>query len=205
MSEIKRIDSEVMGLEGASHVFQQPFNEALVHQVTTAFLAGGRAGTKAQKTRSQVSGGGVKPWRQKGTGRARTGTIRNPIWRGGGRIFAAVPRDHSQKVNRKMYRVALRSIFSELSKQGCLLLVENFDVDTPKTKNLLAQLKAMDLSSVLIVDGKPSENLMLAARNIPNVDAVNVHHLNPVSMLSFDKLLITKAAVTEIIGWLSDA
>ena len=150
--------------------FGKDFNEPLVHQVVTAFLAGARQGSKAQKNRSDVSGGGRKPWRQKGTGRARAGTIRSPIWRGGGKTFAAVPRDHSQKVNRKMYRGALQCIMSELVRQERLVVVDEFTVDSPKTKTVAAKLKDMELSSVLIVTDDVDENLFLASRNLPKVD-----------------------------------
>lgn len=205
MSETKPLESGVLAMEHAQNIFDQPFNKALVHQVTNAFLAGARAGTKAQKTRSQARGGGAKPWRQKGTGRARTGTNRNPIWRSGGRAFAASTRDYSQKVNRKMYRAALRCSLSELNRTGRIDLVETFDVETPKTKDLLLKLNAMGLSSVLIVVSMLSENLILASRNLPNVDALEVHQLNPVSLLCFEKLVLTKPAATELIAWLNNA
>ncbi len=160
--------------------FGKDFNEPLVHQVVTAFLAGARQGSKAQKNRAAVSGGGRKPWRQKGTGRARAGTIRSPLWRGGGKTFAAEPRDFSQKVNRKMYRGALRCIFSELVRQERLVVVDEFNIDSPKTKQVASKLKDLELSSVLIVTSEVDENLYLAARNLPKVDIRDASGVDPV-------------------------
>ena len=171
--------------------FGKDFNEPLVHQVVTAYLAGGRQGSKAQKSRSQVSGGGKKPWRQKGTGRARAGTIRSPIWRGGGKTFAATPQDHSQKVNRKMYRGALQCILSELVRQERLVVVDEFAVDAPKTKSLVGKLKDMELNNVLIVTAEVDENLFLAARNLPKVDVRDAGGVDPVSLIAFEKVLVT--------------
>ena len=185
-------------LQVSDAVFGVKFNEPLVHQVVTAYMAGGRAGTKAQKGRSQVSGGGSKPWRQKGTGRARAGTSRGPIWRGGGVTFAAVPRDYSQKVNRKMYRGALRSIVSELIRQGRLVTVDTFGVDGPKTKELLGKLKVLGLEDVLVVTSEIDENLGLAARNLYSVGVCTVEQLDPVSMIGFERLLITGDAVKRL-------
>ena len=184
-------------MDVADAVFGQDFNESLVHQVVVAFMAAGHAGTRAQKNRAAVRGGGTKPWRQKGTGRARAGTIRSPIWRGGGRAFAATTRDYSQKVNKKAYRAAIRSILSELVRQGRLLVVEGFAVQAPKTKELLGNLKALDLDNVLIVHDDPDENLFLAARNLNRVDVVDTAIANPVSLLAFDKVLITVAALRQ--------
>ena len=178
--------------------FGKDFNEPLVHQVVTAFLAGARQGSKAQKNRSDVSGGGRKPWRQKGTGRARAGTIRSPIWRGGGKTFAAVPRDHSQKVNRKMYRGALQCIMSELVRQERLVVVDEFTVDSPKTKTVAAKLKDMELSSVLIVTDDVDENLFLASRNLPKVDVCDSQGVDPVSLIAFEKVLITVPALKKL-------
>jgi large subunit ribosomal protein L4 len=178
--------------------FGKDFNEPLVHQVVTAFLAGARQGSKAQKNRSDVSGGGRKPWRQKGTGRARAGTIRSPIWRGGGKTFAAVPRDHSQKVNRKMYRGAIKSILSELVRQERLIVVEQFGLEAPKTKELVAKLKELELKDVLIVTEEVDENLFLSARNLYKVDTRDVAGIDPVSLIAFDKVLITAAAVKQL-------
>lgn len=175
--------------------FGRDFNEALVHQVVTAYLAGGRAGTKAQKNRAKAQGGGAKPWRQKGTGRARAGTIRSPIWVGGGRAFAARPRDFSQKVNRKMYRGAMRAILSELVRQDRFDAVEQFELEAPKTKMLATRLKDMGLGSVLIVVEAFDEKLYLAARNLPNVDVIPVTALNPVSLLRHDRVLMTVGAI----------
>ncbi|GLO62113.1 50S ribosomal protein L4 [Vibrio sp. MACH09] len=178
--------------------FGREFNEALVHQVVVAFAAGARQGTRAQKTRSEVSGGGAKPWRQKGTGRARAGTIRSPIWRTGGVTFAAKPQDHSQKVNKKMYRGAMKSILSELVRQERLIVVDNFSVEAPKTKELVAKLKELELNDVLIVTGEVDENLFLAARNLYKVDARDVAAIDPVSLIAFDKVLITADAVKQV-------
>ncbi|MDX1442837.1 MAG: 50S ribosomal protein L4 [Gammaproteobacteria bacterium] len=183
--------------------FGRDFNETLVHQVVTAFMAGARQGTKAQKTRSQVSGGGIKPWRQKGTGRARAGTIRSPLWRGGGKTFAAVPRDHSQKVNKKMYRSAMQSIFSELVRQDRLVIVEDFGVENPKTKELVGKLKELDLGNTLIVRDEVDENLYLAARNLSSVDVRDVEALDPVALVRYEKVLMTVPAVKKIEEWLS--
>ncbi|HAS61510.1 MAG TPA: 50S ribosomal protein L4 [Vibrio sp.] len=178
--------------------FGREFNEALVHQVVVAFAAGARQGTRAQKTRSEVSGGGAKPWRQKGTGRARAGTIRSPIWRSGGVTFAAKPQDHSQKVNKKMYRGAMKSILSELVRQERLIVVDNFSVEAPKTKELVAKLKELELNDVLIVTGEVDENLFLAARNLYKVDARDVAGIDPVSLIAFDKVLMTADAVKQV-------
>ncbi|MDJ0878002.1 MAG: 50S ribosomal protein L4 [Halieaceae bacterium] len=177
--------------------FAREFNEDLVHQVVTAYLAGGRQGTRAQKNRSAVSGGGKKPWRQKGTGRARAGTIRSPIWRSGGVTFAAKPQDHSQKVNRKMYRAALRSIMSELARQDRLVVVESLDVEEPKTKLLVKQLDEYGLDNALIVSDEVGENLYLAARNLHKVDVRDVDGVDPVSLIAFDKVVVTVDAVKK--------
>ncbi|MFG6139361.1 MULTISPECIES: 50S ribosomal protein L4 [Halomonas] len=185
-------------VEVAEATFGKEFNEALVHQVVTAYLAGGRQGTRAQKNRSDVRGGGKKPWRQKGTGRARAGTIRSPIWRAGGVTFAARPQDYTQKVNRKMYRAAMRSILSELVRQERLVAVDAFAVETPKTKQLVAKLNELGLEDkVLIVTEEVDENLYLAARNIPNVDVVDVAAADPVSLVAFDKVLATVSALRK--------
>ena len=179
-------------------VFAAEFNEALVHQVVTAYMAGARSGTKAQKTRSDVRGGGAKPFRQKGMGRARAGTIRSPIWRSGGVTFAARPRDYSQKVNRKMYRGALRSILSELVRQERLIVIDNFTVSAPKTKELVGKLNELGLKEVLIVAVQPDENLYLAARNLHQVDVRDLGEVEPVSLIAYDKILITKAALERL-------
>ena len=185
-------------LEVSDATFGREFNEALVHQVVVAYAAGARQGTRAQKTRSDVRGGGKKPWRQKGTGRARSGTIRSPIWVGGGVTFAARPQDHSQKVNKKMYRGAVKSILSELVRQDRLIVVENFQVEAPKTKELKAKLKDMDLKDVLIITEELDENLFLAARNLYKVDVRDVQGIDPVSLIAFDKVLVTASAVKKI-------
>ena len=178
--------------------FAREFNEDLVHQVVTAYLAGARQGTRAQKTRSDVRGGGKKPWRQKGTGRARAGTIRSPIWRSGGVTFAARPQDHSQKVNRKMYRAALCSIMSELARQERLIVVENFEVDAPKTKLLVKELDGYGVDNVLIVSTEVGENLYLASRNLHKVDVRDVDAIDPVSLIAYDKVMVTVDALKKI-------
>lgn len=183
--------------------FGTDFNEGLIHQVVTAYLAGARAGTKAQKTRSDVRGGGAKPWRQKGTGRARAGSIRSPLWRGGGKIFAARPRDFSQKVNKKMYRAAVRSILSELIRQDRLVVVENFAVEAPRTKDLVAKLKDLNVSQVLIVSENPDENLYLSARNLYRVAVTDVAGLNPVDLVGFEHVVMTVDALRKVEEWLA--
>jgi large subunit ribosomal protein L4 len=178
--------------------FGKEFNQDLVHQAVVAYMAAGRQGTKAQKTRSEVSGGGKKPWNQKGSGRARAGTIRSPIWRSGGVTFAAKPRDYDQKLNRKMHRAALRCIFSELNRQERFLVVEEFDVDGPKTKGLVQKLAQYDLSNVLIVSDDVSENLYLAARNLHKVEVRDVAGIDPVSLIRAEKVLVTVAALKKL-------
>lgn len=178
--------------------FGKDFNEPLVHQVVVAYLAAGRQGSKAQKSRSDVSGGGKKPWKQKGSGRARAGTIRSPIWRGGGVTFAATPRDFEQKVNRKMYRAALRCILSELVRQERLLLVDSFEVAEPKTRVLAAQLKELNVSRALIVAEEVGENLFLAARNLPHVDVRDAQGVDPVSLIAFEKVIMTVPALKKL-------
>jgi len=178
--------------------FGAEFNEALIHQVVTAYLAGGRAGTKAQKNRSTARGGGAKPWQQKGTGRARAGTIRSPIWVGGGRTFAARPRNHEQKVNKKMYRAALRSVFSELVRQDRLVVIKELALEAPKTKLLATKLKELELDSVLILNEVFDEKIFLAARNLPNVGICDAASIDPVVLIRFDKVLVTLPALKLI-------
>jgi len=184
-------------------VFGRDFSESLVHQVVTAYLAGGRAGTKAQKNRSAVSGGGRKPWRQKGTGNARAGTIRSPLWRSGGATFAAQPRDFNQKVNRKQYRAALKAILSELVRQDRLIVVENLAVSEPKTKALLAKLSDLGMERGLMVDSELDTNLYLSSRNAKGVQALTVDTLNPVSLVGAERVVMTKSAVNKIEEWLA--
>jgi large subunit ribosomal protein L4 len=179
----------------AEAAFGADFNEALVHQVVTAYLAGSRAGTKAQKNRAAVRGGGAKPWRQKGTGRARAGTSRSPIWVGGGRTFAAQPRSHDQKVNKKMYRAALRSVLSELVRQDRLVIVKELSLDAPKTKLLATKLKEFDLGSVLILTEAFDEKLFLAARNLSDVGICDAAAIDPVVLIRFEKVLVTLPAL----------
>ena len=210
-------------VELSEAAFGHEFNEPLVHQVVTAYLAGGRQGSRAQKSRSQQRGGGRKPWRQKGTGRARAGTIRSPIWRGGGVTFAAKPQNHAQKVNRKMYRGALRCILSELIRQERIVALESLHVELPKTKSLLQTLKDLDLGAlsrgergdapgaqgdtprgnVLIVTEAVDENLFLAARNLKDVDVLEVAGVDPVSLIGHDKVLITVGALKQLEAALS--
>ncbi len=183
--------------------FGREFNQDLVHQAVVAYLAGARQGTKAQKTRAEVSGGGKKPWRQKGTGRARAGTIRSPIWRGGGATFAAKPRSFDQKLNKKMYRAALQCILAELNRQERLIVVESFDVDAPKTKALVQKLAQFNLTEALIVTEEMSENLFLASRNLHKIGVIDVQGVDPVSLIGFDKVVVTVPALKkfeEILG-----
>lgn len=184
-------------------IFAREFNEGLVHQAVVAYMAAGRAGTKAQKTRSDVSGGGSKPFRQKGTGRARAGSIRSPLWRTGGKSFAARPRDFAQKLNKKMYRAAMRSIFSELVRQGRFLVVDSIAVAEPKTKLMLAKLKEYGSNDVLLVSNADDINLLLSARNIPYCEVSTVAGLNPVSLVGHEKVVVTTDAINEIQEWLA--
>lgn len=178
--------------------FGKEFNQDLVHQTVVAYMAAGRQGSKAQKNRAAVSGGGAKPWRQKGTGRARAGTTRGPIWRSGGVTFAAEPRNFEQKLNKKMYRAAMRSILSELVRQERLIVVESFDLETPKTKVLVQRLAEFDLSNVLIVSDAVSDSLYLASRNLHKVDVRDAQSVDPVSLIGFDKILVTVAALKKL-------
>ncbi len=190
-------------IDVADAAFGADYNEALVHQVVTAYLAGGRAGTKAQKNRAAARGGGAKPWNQKGTGRARAGTIRSPIWVGGGRTFAAKPRKFDQKVNKKMYRAALRSVLSELIRQDRLVVVNELSLAEPKTKLLATKLKKLKLDSVLILNEAFDEKIFMAARNLPNVGICDVASMDPVVLIRFEKVLITLPALKLIEGRLS--
>lgn len=185
-------------VEVSDVVFGAEFNEPLVHQAVTAYLAGARAGTRAQKSRSEVRGGGKKPWRQKGTGRARSGTIRSPIWAGGGKTFAAKPQDWSQKLNRKMYRAAMRSILSELVRQDRLVVVDDMKMDAPKTKELVEKLNGLGLDSVMIVTHEMSDALFLSARNLHKVGLCEVGYVDPVNLVGHEKVLMTAAAVEKL-------
>jgi len=182
----------------ADAVFGAEYKPALIHQVVTAYMAAARSGTVAQKSRSDVSGGGAKPFRQKGTGRARAGTSRGPIWRGGGRAFAAQPRNYGQKVNRKMYRGAVRSILSELARQDRLVVVPEFVVDGPKTRLLADKLQGLSLTEALILVEDFDENLYLAARNLPHVDVLTADEADPVSLIAFDTLVATEGAIRKL-------
>lgn len=190
-------------LEVSDEAFGARFNEALIHQVVTAYRAGGRAGTKAQKTRAEVRGGGRKPFNQKGSGRARAGTTRGPIWVGGGRAFAARPRDYAQKVNRKMYQAAMRSVLSELIRQDRLVVVDAIEMAKPKTKDLVKYLQGFNLDQVLILVEEGQDNLRLSARNLPSVEVLDVKELNPVSLVRFGKVLATSGALKAVAERLS--
>lgn len=185
-------------IEVQETVFGQSYNETLIHQLVTRYLAGARAGTKAQKTRTEVSGGGSKPWRQKGTGRARSGSTRSPIWRTGGIVFAAKPRDYEQKLNKKMYRVGVRSILSELLRQGRLVVSDSVIPATHKTKELSAKLKETNARRILIIVDKIEANMALASRNIANVEVIESGNLNPVLLLSADKVIATSSAIKQL-------
>jgi large subunit ribosomal protein L4 len=198
LSVFKPGSSDVGKVSVSDVAFAREYNEDLVHQVVVAYLAGARQGTRAQKTRSEVSGGGKKPWRQKGTGRARAGTTRSPIWRSGGVTFAARPQDHSQKVNRKMYRAAMQSIMSELARQDRLMVVESLDLEAPKTKLLVQQLGAFGVDNVLIVSAEVNENLYLAARNLHKVDVRDVEGIDPLSLIGHEKVIVTVDAVKKL-------
>lgn len=203
--ELQMANKKGAGLQVSDKIFGRDFNEGLVHQAVVAHLAGGRAGTRAQKNRSDVRGGGAKPWRQKGTGRARAGTIRSPIWRGGGITFAARPQDHSQKLNKKMYKAAMQSILSELVRQERLIIVKEFSVTSPKTKDLVVMLNGLGLgydskstgprARILIVTEDADVNLFLAARNLPYIDVEDLAGLNPVNLVGSEKILMTEASV----------
>jgi large subunit ribosomal protein L4 len=199
------MDIQVVGgdkVSVADTAFAREYNSSLVHQAVTAFLAAGRAGTKAQKNRSAVRGGGVKPWRQKGTGRARAGTIRSPIWRSGGVTFAAQPRDYTQKVNKKMYRAAVSTIVSELLRNERLVVLESLTVESHKTKDLVSKLADMKATDVFVITDELDKNLELASRNLPRVDVADVAGINPVSLLRNKKVLITKPALEKLGAWL---
>jgi len=197
VSAINGQDSAV-AVDVAEHVFGQDFNETLVHQLVVKFLAGARSGTKAQKNRAAVSGGGIKPWRQKGTGRARSGTIRSPIWRTGGVTFAAEPSSYEQKLNKKMYKAGIRSIFSELLRQDRLAVSNDILPSSAKTKEMSAKLESIDAKRILIVAEEMSENLVLATRNIPYVDVATPQSIDPVLLVSADKVVVTVAALKQI-------
>ena len=197
LSVLKSGSSEAGSVSVSDVTFAREYNEDLVHQVVTAYMAGSRQGTRGQKNRAAVSGGGKKPWRQKGTGRARAGTIRSPIWRGGGVTFAAQPQDHSLKVNRKMYRAAMRSIMSELARQDRLMVVESLDLEAPKTKLLVKHLSEYGVDNVLVVSAELDENLYLAARNLHAVDVLDVEGVDPLSLIGHDKVMITVDAVKK--------
>ncbi len=193
-----RKTASVEMVEMSGTVFSAPYNEGLVHQVVTAYMAGSRAGTRAQKTRGEVSGGGIKPWKQKGTGRARAGSIRSPIWRKGGTTFAAKPQDHSQKINRKMYRGALRSILSELLRTERLQVVDSIPVTDGKTKTMLAWTTKLGMKDALIITVNPSDEVLLAARNLPFIDVIDVSMIDPVSLVGFGNVIVTKDALQKL-------
>lgn len=190
-------------IEVSANAFGKEYNETLVHQIVVAYMAAARQGTKAQKTRSEVSGGGIKPWRQKGTGRARAGTSRSPLWRTGGVTFAAKNRSFEQKVNKKMYRGAIRSMLSELLRLERLVVVEDIQLDAPKTKQLVTKLKSLDLSNVLIVTAGLDEKLALASRNLHKVGYVEATRISPVDLMSHENVLVTTGAIRQLEEWLA--
>ena len=197
--QLQSFDGEKAGnITVSDEMFDREYNESMVHQVVTAYLAGARAGTHAQKTRSEVRGGGRKPFAQKGSGRARAGTIRSPIWRSGGTTFAAKPRDYSQKVNRKVYRHALCSILSELRRNDSLVIVDKVDLASPKTKDLLAKTNALGLKNALIVTENAAGNLALASRNLYDIAATDAAHINPVALLRFEKVVMSEDSVRKL-------
>jgi large subunit ribosomal protein L4 len=199
------LPGQVAGKETISvsdQAFGRDFNESLVHQVVVTYLAGARQGSTKQKTRSEVRGGGRKPFRQKGTGRARAGSTRSPLWRGGGKTFAAVPQDHSKKINKKMYRGAIQCIVSELIRQERLVVVDDFKVDSHKTKGLMSKLAELKLDNVLIVSDQVDKNLYLAARNLHSIDVVDADAVDPVSLIGKEKVLITVPALKKLEGLL---
>ena len=200
--DVLNIDNKKTDVQISETTFGKEFNETLVHQAVVTYLAGSRQGTHKQKTRSEVRGGGKKPYRQKGTGRARAGTIRSPLWRGGGVAFAATPRDYSKKINKKMYRAAIRSIFSELLRQGRLVAIEKPVLDKPKTKEIASLLNEFSLSKVLIIIDELDMNLYLSTRNIPNVDVITVREINPVNLLKANKVAVTADAFKQIEEWI---
>ena len=193
-----KLQMPTVGKEVSEVVFGQEYNEGIIRQLVVTYMANARAGTRAQKTRSEVSGGGVKPWKQKGTGRARAGTIRSPIWRTGGVTFAAKPQDHSKKLNKKMYSVGMRSILSELIRQDRLVIIDSVSIDEPKTKVLDSLLKENGLTSVLFVLAAEDKNIQLASRNIHKVDVCTAYEIDPVSLLAFEKICVTKDALALI-------
>ena len=200
--KFKNTDGKTIDLN--DEVFADEYNETLVHQAVVTYMAGGRAGTKAQKTRSDVSGGGAKPWRQKGTGRARAGTSRGPIWRSGGVTFAARPRDYSKKLNKKMYRSAMRSILSELVRSESLVVIDNFEIASPSTKTMITKLASINVgNNALLVSADNDDNLLMSSRNIPNCECLTVSSLNPVSLVSHDNVVMTSSAVAKVQEWLS--
>ncbi|MFT5571643.1 MAG: large subunit ribosomal protein L4 [Cryomorphaceae bacterium] len=194
--ELKQHNGSALNVSDA--IFGADYNEALIHQAVTAYQAGARQGTRGQKNRSAVSGGGAKPWAQKGTGRARAGTSRSPIWRGGGRTFPSVTQDFSQKMNRKAYRSAIRSILSELVRQERLIISDDFSVTEPKTKQLVAKMKDMQLDDVLVITHEFDENLALASRNLYHIGILEADEINPLSLIGFDKVLMTSQALKQI-------
>lgn len=194
--ELKQTNGSALNVSDA--IFGADYNEALIHQAVVAYQAGARQGTRGQKNRSAVSGGGAKPWRQKGTGRARAGTSRSPIWRGGGRTFPATTQDFSQKMNRKAYRSAIRSILSELVRQERLIVSDEFTVAEPKTKQLVAKMKDYKLDDVLVITHEFDENLALASRNLYHVGILEADEINPLSLIGFDKVVMTSGAIKQI-------
>lgn len=201
--ELQSFNGKSGSVELNDAVFAVDFNENLIHQVVVAYQAAGRQGTKGQKNRSAVSGGGAKPWKQKGTGRARAGTTRGPLWRKGGVTFAATNRDHSQKVNKKMYRLAIKSIFSALLRENRLVVIDSADVEKPSTKAFLDKFSAYTSGTLLVIDSEVNINTYLSARNVVGVTVTDIFAIDPVSLVGHDKVLVTESAVKGIEGWLS--
>lgn len=205
--ELKLLDEagrEINSVSVSDQVFGRDYNEALIHQIAVAYQANARSGNRAQKDRAQVKHSTKKPWRQKGTGRARAGMRSSPLWRGGGRIFPSSPDENfSHKVNKKMFRAGICSIFSQLAREGRLSVVEDIQLDAPKTRLLARRFKEMGLESVLLITDRIDEKLCLAARNLPQAAIIEPRYADPISLIRFKKVLVTKTAVTQIEGWLS--
>ena len=184
--------------EVSDGIFARNYNESLVHQITSAYMASGRSGSKAQKNRAAVRGGGRKPWKQKGTGRARAGTSRGPIWRSGGVTFASQPRDYSQKVNKKMYKGAISVILSELLRKDRLKVVSDLEIKEPKTKNITSLMKTLDLKDALLMTDELDENLYLSSRNLYHVGVCDTQSIDPVSLIGYENVVLTKAALKKV-------
>ena len=195
---ISQDKKKIKNIELSSSIFETPINETLIHEVVTSFLTNARAGTKSQKNRSAASGGGAKPWRQKGTGRARAGTIRSPLWVGGGKTFAAKNKTYYKKINKKAFKSALKSIFSALAKENRLMVIDKITIEEPKTKFMIRLLEKLELESVLILLKEVDMNIKLASRNIPNVEVISLDQMNPVNLIRFDYVLMDSKVLADI-------